>query len=244
MVTRGDTVWQDSKVAKAYLEGVRGGIPLAAFQVEVLGRVARHALTKVERILDLGCGDGVLGRALLAQYPEAACVFVDFNETMLAAARSLVGADAVRSHFVLGDFGVKTWVERVQPFAPFDLIVSGFAIHHQPDERKREVYREIYELLAPSGLFLNREHVSSASAWAGKAFDELCIDGLYAYHLERGGHESRETIANRFYYRPDKQANILAPTEAQCQWLRGLGFVDVDCFFRLFEFALFGGRRP
>jgi SAM-dependent methyltransferase len=243
-MTRSDTVWQDSKVAEAYLEGVRGGIPLAAFQVEMLGRVARHALPKVERILDLGCGDGVLGRSLLAQYPQASCVFVDFNETMLAAARNLVGEQAPRSHFVLGDFGVKTWIDGVRPFAPFDLFVSGFAIHHQPDQRKREVYREIFDVLAPGGLFLNREHVSSASAWAGKAFDELCIDCLYAYHRERGGHEARETIANRFYYRPDKMANILASTEAQCQWLRDIGFVDVDCFFRLFEFALFGGRRP
>ena len=52
-MTRSDTVWQDSKVAEAYLEGVRGGIPLAAFQVEMLGRVARHALPKVERILEV-----------------------------------------------------------------------------------------------------------------------------------------------------------------------------------------------
>src|SRR5438093_1475878 len=83
--------------------------------------------------------------------------------------------------------------------------------------------------LAPGGLFLNLEHVSSASPWAGRAFDELCIDGLYAYHRERGGQDSRESVANRFYYRPDKGANILAPVEEQCRWLRDLGFVDVDC---------------
>jgi tRNA (cmo5U34)-methyltransferase len=243
-MTRSDTIWQDSKVAQAYLEGVRGALPLAAFQVELFSRIARQALPKVERVLDLGCGDGVLGRSLLTHFPQATCVFVDFNETMLAAARNLIGEQATRAHFVLGDFGVKTWVDGVRPFAPFDLIVSGFAIHHQPDERKREVYREIFDLLTPGGLFLNREHVSSASAWAGKAYDELFIDGLHAYHCERGGQESRETIANRYYYRPDKEANILAPAEAQCQWLRDIGFVDVDCFFRLFEFAVFGGRKP
>lgn len=242
-MTRTDTVWQESNVAETFLEGVRGGLPLAAFQIDLLGRVARQALPKVERILDLGCGDGVLGRSLLAQYPQASCVFADFNETMFTAARTKIGADAGRSHFVLGDFGTSKWLDGVRPFAPFDLIVSGFAIHHQPDERKREVYREIFDLLTPGGLFLNLEHIASESAWAKKAFDELVIDGLYAFHREHGGTESRETIANRFFYRPDKEANILAPLEAQCQWLRDIGFADVDCFFRVLEFALFGGRK-
>jgi SAM-dependent methyltransferase len=243
-MTRGDTIWQESNVAEAFLEGVRGGLPLAAFQIELIVRLARQALPKVERILDLGCGDGVIGRAVLANYPQASCAFLDFSEPMLAAARNRAADLGSRATFVRDDFGLKCWVESVRPFAPFDLVVSGFAIHHQPDERKREVYREIFGLLAPGGLFLNLEHVSSASVWAGRAFDELCIDGLYAYHRERGGPDSRETVAHRFYYRPDKDANILAPADEQCRWLREIGYVDVDCFFRLFEFALFGGCKP
>jgi hypothetical protein len=27
-------------------------------------------------------------------------------------------------------------------------------------------------------------------------------------------------------------------------WLREIGYVDVDCYFKSFEFAVFGGRRP
>jgi hypothetical protein len=44
-------------------------------------------------------------------------------------------------------------------------------------------------------------------------------------------------------HRPDKEENILAPVEAQCDWLRELGFIDVDCYLKLFELAVFGGRR-
>jgi hypothetical protein len=42
---------------------------------------------------------------------------------------------------------------------------------------------------------------------------------------------------------PDKKENILAPGEEQCRWLRLIGFADVDCFLRVFELALFGGRK-
>ena len=51
-------------------------------------------------------------------------------------------------------------------------------------------------------------------------------------------------LSRTYLERPDKEGNILAPVELQCSWLRDLGFADVDCFFRLFELALFGGRRP
>jgi len=53
-----------------------------------------------------------------------------------------------------------------------------------------------------------------------------------------------EELSRTYIERPDKEGNILAPVELQCRWLRDLGFADVDCFFRLFELALFGGRRP
>ena len=44
--------------------------------------------------------------------------------------------------------------------------------------------------------------------------------------------------------RADKAANILAPVDDQCRWLREIGFADVDCYFKAFELALFGGRKP
>ena len=44
-------------------------------------------------------------------------------------------------------------------------------------------------------------------------------------------------------YYQDKKENIPAPVESQCQWLRETGFQEVDCFFKTFELALFGGRK-
>ena len=122
--------------------------------------------------------------------------------------------------------------------------MSGLAIHHQPDERKREIYREIFGLLRPGGLLLNLEHVASGGDGADEAYNDLFVDSLWAYHRRRGGDRPATEIAQEYYYRRDKEANILAPLDVQCRWLEEIGFVDVDCFFKLFEMALFGGRRP
>ena len=69
------------------------------------------------------------------------------------------------------------------------------------------------------------------------------VDATYDYHLRSGGTRSREDVANEFYYRPDKAANILAPLETQLGWLRDIGYQHVDCYLKVFELALFGGVR-
>jgi len=234
--------WQRPDLAKLFLEDVRGAIPLAAEQLDVLLRIIRHATAGVERVLDLGCGDGILGRTVLVEYPQAKGVFLDFSEHMIEAARKK--ADPRRATFVTEDLGAKTWVQSVANHAPFDLVVSGLAIHHLPDERKKELYQEILAVLKPGGLFLNLEHVSAQSAWARQTFDDLFVDSLWLYHQKHGGAKTRDDIANEWYHRPDKTENILATVEVQCQWLHEIGFAGVDCFFKLFELTLFGGQKP
>ena len=235
-------VWQRQDLAKLFLEDVRGGIPLAAEQIDVLLRVVRHAIPQVDRLLDLGCGDGILGRMVMAEYPEANGVFLDFSEHMIEAARKK--ADNQRAAFVVQDLASKTWVQVRRRPSSFDLVLSGLAIHHLPDERKRALYQEVFGLLKPGGLFLNLEHVAPNSEWAKQAFDDLFVDSLWSHHQKLGGTKTREAVEKEWYHRPDKTENILAPVEVQCQWLQEIGFGDVDCFFKLFQLALFGGKKP
>jgi len=243
-MTRQDEVWKGAALVDTFLDGVRGGIPFAADQIDVMLRVVAARGAPVRRVADLGCGDGVLTRSLLAAYPTAAATLVDFSEPMLTAARArLAGRDPV-PRFVAADLAEPAWVETVADGAPFDVVVSGYAIHHLPDARKRTLYGEIFALLAPGGMFVNIEHVASRSGWIEAISDAVMVDSLHAFHTARGTGTSRVQVAEEFVHRPDKAANILAPVDAQCEWLRALGFVDVDCFFKVFELAVFGGRRP
>lgn len=242
---RQDSVWQADALTHAYLDGVRGAIPLAAEQIDIMVRLATAARPGARAILDLGCGDGILGHALLDAFAdnEPVGVFADFSLPMLEAARARLGGYA--AHFVEVDYGEREWPAAVsRPLASptFDIIVSGFSIHHQPDESKQAIYRDIYDLLSPGGVFLNLEHVASASRWGEIQFEEYFIDSLHRFHAKRG--MSREQVAADFYHRPDKIANILAPVELQCYWLHEIGFACVDCYLKVFELALFGGLKP
>lgn len=234
--------WKTKQLAEAFLNGVRGAIPGAALQLAVLGKIVEQWRPQAASVLDVGCGDGILGRFLLDRLPGCRVTFVDFSEPMLDALRSRLAGDP-RATILQRDFADPSWCSGLPAGTSHDVVVSGFAIHHQPDLRKRELYAEIFGLLAPGGVFLNLEHVASATPAGEGIFDEFFIDALHAFHGASGAARSREEIADTYYNRPDKTENILAPIGVQCDWLREIGFCDVDCFFKVFELALFGGRR-
>lgn len=240
---RHDGVWKRGSLVRTYLEGIRGGIPFGAEQIEVMLRVIAARGTPVRGFADIGCGGGALAQALLLQYPEAHATLVDFSQPMLDAAKKQLGAHRPVPRFAVADLATPAWRETIADRAPFDAVVSGYAIHHLPNERKRALYGEIFDLLVPGGMFVNVEHVASSTAWIETLSDELIIDSLYAFHGKQGA-KTRAQVADEFVHRPDKAANILAPVEDQCTWLRARGYEDVDCYFKVFELAVFGGRRP
>jgi cyclopropane fatty-acyl-phospholipid synthase-like methyltransferase len=243
-VQRHDTVWQDAELVRIFLQGIRGGIPFEAAQFEILLRVLDARDEPVQRLLDLGCGAGALARTVLARYPDARATLVDFSEPMLAAARTHLEERAPPVHFVTADLADPGWRAHIAGDAPFDTVVSGYAIHHLPDPRKRALYGEIFALLAPGGMFVNVEHVASRSPWVEHISDDLIIDSLTNFQRANGAARTRAEVASEFVHRPDKAANILTPVEVQCDWLRRCGFTDVDCFFKALELAVFGGRKP
>jgi SAM-dependent methyltransferase len=237
---RTDTVWQNQAVVENFLTGVRGAIPYAIDQINLALRVLDQTGTPIRRVADLGCGDGMIAQVVLNHYPEVQVTAIDFSRPMLDQAQQRLQPFTERVKFVQADLYTPDWHLGL---GPFDAVLSGYCIHHLPNDRKRELYREIYDLLTPGGGFLNIEHVSSASPWGEHLFNESLVDSLYEWHKTQGGQSSRQEVAQRFVYREDKQANILAPVQVQCEWLRAIGFQHVDCYFKWFELAVFGGIK-
>ncbi len=167
------------------------------------------------RILDLGCGAGRLLALLRVDRPEAQAVAVDFSAAMLDAARSNFAGDPLVTV-------VEHNLDQPLPqIGKFDAVVSSFAIHHLPHKRKQALYREIYNRLEPGGVFCNLEHVASPTQALHDAF------------LERLG-LTRET---------EDPSNKLLSLELQLEWMRDIGFRDVDCHWKWLELALLAGVR-
>jgi len=169
----------------------------------------------VRRVLDLGTGDGRLLALVRGQHPDTEAVAVDFSPTMLEAAQKRFAADS----------GVRVVEHNMDSPLPdlgtFDAVISSFAIHHLVHDRKRTLYAEVFGLLNPGGVFCNLEHVASPSQLLHEEF------------LQRIG----------FTVETEDPSNKLLELETQLQWLREIGFVDVDCHWKWRELALLAGAR-
>jgi tRNA (cmo5U34)-methyltransferase len=172
--------------------------------------------TTVARILDLGTGDGRLAALLKADRPQVEVVALDFSPTMLARARERFTGDPLVS---VREHDLDTPLPDV---GTFDAVVSSFAIHHCEGDRKRALYQEVFQRLRPGGIFCNLEHVASPTA------------GLHARFLSAMGLTAAD----------EDPSNRLAPVETQLEWLRDIGFDDVDCSWKWLELALLVGIRP
>jgi len=170
---------------------------------------------RITRVLDIGCGDGRLLDLVLAERPGAAGVALDFSPHMLDLTRKRF-AGSSRVDVVAHDLD-----EPLPSLGTFDAVVSSFAIHHLVHERKRQLYEEVWRLLDGGGVFCNLEHVASASAYGHGRF------------LEAMGTAPED----------EDPSNKLLDVETQLEWLRDIGFSDVDCYWKWRELALLVGRR-
>jgi len=234
-------VWKRPDVAIGFLDERSVMIPDRRRQLDVLLRLLRAAPRPPRRILDLGTGDGLLLATALGAFPEAVGVGLDFSPPMLERARVRLQPFGDRATIVESDLANPAWLQLVT--GPFDAVISGFAIHHLIHERKRALYTEIFNLLNDGGTFVNCEHVASVSPRVERFFDEVMSEHLYERRRERGEDVTFEQVFQEFLTRPDRAANILLQVEVQCGWLREIGFRDVDCYWKLFELAIFGGVR-
>jgi tRNA (cmo5U34)-methyltransferase len=165
-------------------------------------------------LLDLGCGDGRLTALALEARPMITeVVAVDVSPPMLDRARERFRAEQ--------RVVVRQWdmVDSVEPLGNFDLVLSGFAIHHLEDERKRRLYAEVAGLLRANGLFANLDVVASATR------------ELHAKFLDAIGRTA------------DDPEDRLVDVETQAQWMRQVGLTQVDCLWRWRGFALLVGTK-
>lgn len=238
--------WSQAEYAQQYRDEADYYIPQRAAMLQVVcsfyrnvvrGAAGARSPGKV-RVLDLGCGDGILAEVLCTEDPEVEVTLTDGSRDMLDAARARLRGQCVSEYCPITFEEIIDGRFQREPFA---LIASAFAIHHLELAQKATLFQRLYALLVPGAYFLNVDVALSDhptyTAWYYQLWREWIADREKVLGLERSYvHAPEEARA--------KAENHFDPLQSQLDALRSAGLIDVACHYRYGPFAVYGGRRP
>lgn len=182
-----------------------------------------------KQILDLGCGTGNLTAAALHYFPKAEVHALDLSAEILDECRQRF-AGYTNVHYHQQDFS------QLQ-FEPesFNLVISSIAIHHVPDTEKASLYRQVYTLLKPGGIFTFADQTRGAT------------DEIYQKHIARWKQEalqlgSTETDWQLWMAHQDAH-DYHTPVLWHLKELEAAGFKNIEVVWKNIMWAVISGSR-
>jgi 2-polyprenyl-3-methyl-5-hydroxy-6-metoxy-1,4-benzoquinol methylase len=113
-------------------------------------------LPRAGRVLDLGCGFGVMANYLALAEPARQVIGMDLNARRIAIAQTTVGARA-NIQFIAANV-----MDTNLP--PCDAVMMTDVLHHLEYEQQAQLFGRIRQLLAPNGVLLIQE-VNTRPRW-------------------------------------------------------------------------------
>lgn len=182
---------------------------------------------KVPNILDIGAGTGILSEFAAKKFTEANFTLIDLSDKMLDIAKLRFGNNQ-NVNYIIADYLNFDFKEK------YDIIISALSIHHLEDEKKKLLYKKLYSILKPKGIFVNADQVRSNSNYI-----ELLNKSKWRTSVENSGLLKEEILSAFDRVKLDKESTL----DEQLAWLKEAGFSDVDCIYKYYHFAVLFGRK-
>lgn len=168
-------------------------------------------------IVDLGAGTGLLSSFVRVRFPEARLHLIDISEAMLAKARDRFSGDTSLT-FQMADFASSPLPQNV------DAFVSALAIHHLTDDAKQNLFKSIFVALKPGGVFINAEQVLGPTPELEERYKTVWLEQVRLL-----GASEKQIAEALFRQQEDHSASV----EDQLSWMRAVGYIDVDCWYKM-----------
>ncbi len=230
--------WSDSRFAQEFRDHADGYIPERHSLIEITKSLFRHLVrcSQPRRILDLGCGDGLMVQELLKVDHTIDATLVDGSQEMLkAAGKRLARFD--KMHWVTASFQDLLAQDPLQN--TFNFVLSSLAIHHLVMREKESLFEYVHRHLEADGFFLNIDVVLSPTDDLEKWYLTLWQEWIDS-HAANSQKVSLLPVPQKY---KDNLDNVPDPLLPQLQALERIGFRNVDCYYKYGIFAMFGGSK-
>ncbi len=163
----------------------------------------------------------------LEKYPNAKMDLVDISEDMFNIAKKRFE----------GNNNLNFYLKNILDFKPekykkYDVIISSLAIHHLPDEKKIELYDNIFQWLNHDGLFVNAEIIAGETEYLNNMYEEWQFE--IANNLDA---EGKQKAIERL------KLDIRTPVSKQLKWLKNAGFSNFDCIYKAYCFGVLWAKK-
>jgi len=209
----------------AYAELMQRLIPHYDLQRDVMVSLMPSDRTLPLRILDLGCGPGVMASRLAEEFPHAELTMFDLRVEMIDRCKSRLGTNP-RASFRVGDF-------REDDFgSEYDMIIASLSLHHATLDERPSLAERLFRALAPGGQLITAEVVVDESAQVRDR----------QYEVWRRFMASQGEDAEAWYGKHLAKDHPVQVSRCT-RMLSDAGFASPGCFWRYLNFAIFSGWR-
>lgn len=209
-----------------YLGLMRRLIPFYDHQRDLMVALVPFARERPLKVLDLGCGPGVMAALMLAEFPRAHLTLFDLTSEMIDACRSRL-ATTDRVSYQVGDF-------RTDDFGTgYDVILASLSLHHLTLVERPAFAGRAWRSLAPGGQLITAEVIVDESPKVRERQYEL-----WQRHMKEHGEDGNA------WYQKHLAKDHPVELSAWIATLSNAGFASVGCFWRYLNFAIMSGHRP
>ncbi len=234
----GNSRWSDGRFAQEYRVQADGYVPERQTLIAIAQSVYTHMVKggHPRRILDLGCGDGLMVQELLKVDHTIEATLVDGSPEMLDAAATRL-ARFEKKHLVHASF--QDLLAKDPLRNTYSFVLSSLAIHHLTMPEKEALFHYVHRHLDPGGFFLVIDVVLSPANDLEKWYLTLWREWIDT-HAADADKPSLLSVPQRYKDNPD---NLPDPLHPQLRALEGLGFKNIDCYYKHGLFAMYGGSK-
>lgn len=141
--------------ADSYIELMEKLVPNYLDGQETMIDLIQCDVNKPIKVLDLGCGNGILSQLVFKKFPNAKIVGFDITKEMLDTYVNKLEKHKDKFEVIQGDFKTNDFGKN------YDVVLTGLTLQHlNPNERK-EIFQKIFNSLNKNGIYITRDIIVS-----------------------------------------------------------------------------------
>ncbi len=196
-------------------------VPQYSEQHKIISDLLPSDKSKNYRVLDLGCGNGVLSEIVLKKLPNSHIVGFDITNEMLGAYEQKISKYTKNYELIQGDYKIDSIGKS------YDIILTGMTLHHLNWDDRKLFYQKLFNSANQNAIYVSNDIIIDEDKDV-REHQYL----LWKQFMKEQGEDPE------FWYEKHIQKDFPIILSNHFNWLKEAGFQQSACYWRMYNFAI------